>query len=137
MEPTQQDTQAVIERTDQWLACVSDGQANRLEDILTDDFRYSAAPRFGATELDKAQLIETTASLRGTSHKLHQNVQPLGPLLISLTITRPDVKPEGVETVPTRPIHNKKLAFLTSWRKEEGRWRCFDNHLLDELPAAE
>ena len=105
MEPTQQDTLAVIERTDLWLACVSDGQADRLEDILTDDFRYTASPKFGATELDK--------------------------------ITRPDVQPEGVETVPTRPIHNKKLAFVTSWRKEDGRWRCFDNHLLDELAAAE
>jgi hypothetical protein len=142
---TDSDFAAVIERTDLWLKSAVDGEYQRLHDILADDFIYSGHPRFGAERLTKDELIQLASMLKDNgSRKYDQKLFRLGGTIISYTVTRSEEKIMGdlgdvaaSSDAMNNAMNGKILAYCSSWRNEDGRWRCFGIHLLDAVdPAA-
>ncbi len=133
------DRQAVIDQTDRWLQARG-ADAVQLDDILSNDFRYSSSGDFGVETMTKAEIIKLSSMITGaTSKKLEHQTIRLGEIIISITMTLSqdeiagDLGGIGSAEAANATMLGKRLVYASGWRQEDHTWRCFDIHLIAAL----
>lgn len=132
------DAQTVADLTDEWIRCVATKNGARVEELLTEDFVYSRHPRWGDAKLSKAEIIAFMPSIEESdTYVIERHLHRIDDVMLVHNVTRANQKvaaaDESEDPERNKSFLDKRLLDSAAWRKESGKWRCFDYRMLDAL----
>lgn len=139
MQDLETGCEPVFQRLKLWIDSLMVQDIDPLDDILTEDFQFTADPKFGGGRFDKAAFIATDRKIKSCSIDLQRVVmrRMSETLVTSLVLAR--VSEEFAETGPGMPspeemsvmMHDVQMAYASAWRRDgDGVWRCFNHHIF-------
>ncbi len=129
------DCQTVSNLTQEWLQCVADRNVERTRDIIAADFVYSRHPSLGEGRFDKEEMLAFMTSIEESEGEIvEQFMHRFGDTILVHNVTVANQKisatDEAVDPERNRSFLNRRLLDSSSWRREDGVWRCYDYRLV-------